>query len=160
MSEDAGTILLIGYGNPGRQDDGLGPTLANALATSDIPGLTIDSDYQLTVDDAATVAAHDVVVFMDACVCGSEPFTFGPIQPERAVSFSSHSMTPPTVLALAQELFGASTRGYVLGVRGYCFDEFSERLSPQAQMNLDAARRFLEVLLQDEVFRSPVPSPN
>lgn len=106
------------------------------------------------------MAAHDVVVFMDACVCGSEPFTFGPIQPERAVSFSSHSMTPPTVLALAQELFGASTRGYVLGVRGYCFDEFSERLSPQAQMNLDAARRFLEVLLQDEVFRSPVPSPN
>ena len=28
MSEWHGTVLLLGYGNPGRLDDGLGPALA------------------------------------------------------------------------------------------------------------------------------------
>ena len=32
MSEDAKPFLVIGYGNPGRLDDGLGPAPADALA--------------------------------------------------------------------------------------------------------------------------------
>ena len=159
MSGGAGTVLVIGYGNPGRQDDGLGPALADALAERGIPGLTVESDYQLTVEDAADVAACDVVVFADACVCGPEPFTFRPVEGKRAVSFSSHSIAPEAVLALAHDLFGAATRGYVLGVRGYRFDEFDERLSERARANLGQALRFLDVLLRDEAFRSPGPGP-
>ena len=154
MSEDAKTVLVIGYGNPGRLDDGLGPALADALAESGIPGLTIESNYQLTVEDAATVAAHDVVVFADASVSGPAPFVFRPVEPRSAMSFSSHSISPAAVLALARDLFGASTRGHVLGIRGYCFDEFGERLSSRARANLDAALRFLESLLLGEGFRS------
>ncbi len=157
MSDGAGTVLVIGYGNPGRQDDGLGPAIADALAERGISGLTVESDYQLTVEDAADVAGRDVVVFADACVCGPEPFTFRPVEPGRALSFSSHSITPAAVLALARDLFGAETRGYVLGVRGYRFDEFDERLSERARANLGEALRFLDVLLRDEAFRSPEP---
>ena len=144
MTHEPQTVLLMGYGNPGRLDDGLGPALAEALAKSGIPGLTVESDYQLTVEDAAAVAAHDRVVFADASVDAPEPFQFGPLEPERAMSFSSHSITPGGVLALAQELFGATTRAYVLGIRGYHFDEFGERLSARARANLDAALEFLK----------------
>jgi len=146
-------VLVIGYGNPGRLDDGLGPALAEALAARNLPGVTVEANYQLTVEDAAAVADHDVVVFVDAAVSGPEPYSFEPVQPKRNVSFSSHSIAPPAVLALAHDLFGAATRGYLLGIRGYRFNEFAESLSPPARANLDAALRFLEARLRDNAFR-------
>jgi hydrogenase maturation protease len=154
----ANKLLLIGYGNPGRLDDGLGPALAEAVAALAIPAVTVEADYQLAVEDAATVAAHEVVVFADAAVSGPEPFAFGSVQPaaEGCVGFSSHSVEPAAVLALARDLFGARTRGYALGIRGYRFNEFGERLSEQAEANLAAAVRFLVPVLRDGGFDAAV----
>ncbi len=143
MNGDAARVLVIGYGNPGRLDDGLGPALAAALERLDLPGVTVDADYQLTVEDAAAVAAHDVVVFADAAVGGPEPFSFERLEPSAALSFSSHSVPPAAVLAMARDLFDAGTAGYMLGIRGYEFNEFGERLSKRARANLDAALEFL-----------------
>ncbi|MBN1142370.1 MAG: hydrogenase maturation protease [Deltaproteobacteria bacterium] len=141
-------ILLIGYGNPGRLDDGLGPALAEAVAQLNLPGLTVDSDYQLTVEDAAAVAEHDLVIFADASINGEEPFFYREIFPKGGLSFSSHSVEPEAVLAMAADLFGAATRGYALGIRGYLFDEFGERLSERARGNLASALDFLIPLLK------------
>lgn len=149
MSANKPTVLLIGYGNPGRLDDGLGPALAEAIAQLALPGVTVDADYQLTVEDAQAAAEHDIVIFADAHTCGTEPFSFRPLRPEAAVSFSTHSVQPEAVLGLAQELFGARTRGFLLGIRGYDFNAFGESLSPQARANLAAATRFLERLLRE-----------
>lgn len=147
MAPDQPRILVIGYGNPGRLDDGLGPALAEALESLELPGLTVEAEYQLTVEDAALVAEHDVVVFADAAVDGPEPFEFRSVEPVAGAGFTSHSVEPAGVLALARELFGARTAGYVLGIRGYEFDEFGERLSAGARANLEAATRFLERLI-------------
>lgn len=152
MSNRDTRVLLIGYGNPGRLDDGLGPALAAALEERGLAGVTVDADYQLTIEDAAAVAGHDVVVFADADAAGPEPFSFRRIEPEPALGFSSHSVEPKEVLALAQELFGAQTQGYLLGIRGYAFNGFGESLSEKAQTNLASALRFLEPLLHTRAF--------
>ncbi|MGB9624654.1 MAG: hydrogenase maturation protease [Phycisphaerae bacterium] len=155
MMNPGGTrILLIGYGNPGRLDDGLGPALAAAVERLALPGVTVDADYQLTVEHAASVAENDVVVFADADVAGAEPFSLRRIDPdpEPAVSFSSHSAEPQQVLALAHCLFGARTQGYVLAIRGYAFDRFGEGLSEKARANLTAALRFIEPHLRQRSF--------
>ena len=137
-------LLLIGYGNPGRLDDGLGPALAERIENRAPAGVTVDSDYQLTVEDAAQVAQHAVVVFADADETGPEPFSLRPIAPAAGhVSFSTHSISPQAVLALAQELFGARPQAWLLGIRGYEFNEFGQRLSEAAQANLDQAERHL-----------------
>jgi hydrogenase maturation protease len=150
-------VLLLGYGNPGRLDDGLGPALAAALEARRIPGLEVESDYQLTVEDAHAVAAHDVVVFADADVKGREPFYFRRVVEAAAgPGFSSHGAEPEEVLTLARRLFRADTRAYVLGIRGYEFDEFGERLSARAQANLDAAVAFVERLMREESFETSV----
>ena len=153
MSDAAGSVLLIGYGNPGRLDDGLGPALAERLERLGLPGVTVDSDYQLTVEDSAQVAAHDVAVFADAATDGDGPFYIRLIEPVHVPSFSSHSVEPAAVLGLAHRLFGAETRGYVLGIRGYDFNEFGERLSDRARGNLAAAEAFVAGLLTNERFR-------
>ncbi len=138
------TILLIGYGNPGRLDDGLGPALAEALeGISDLPDVTIDADYQLTVEDAAAVAEHDIVVFADASVNCTEPFLFEQIEAKSSMSFSSHSVEPQAVLGLARDMFKAETQAFTLGIRGYEFNEFGQKLSDKAQKNLNEALEFI-----------------
>lgn len=143
------TILLIGYGNPGRLDDGLGPALADAIEALALPGVEADSDYQLTVEDAERAARHAAVVFADAAVNGPAPFSFARIEPSApGVEFSSHSLAPAGVLALARDLFGARPAGYALGIRGVEFNEFGERLSESAARNLAAATEFVANLLR------------
>jgi hydrogenase maturation protease len=145
-------VLVLGYGNPGRLDDGLGPALAAALENDNLPGVTVDSDYQLTVEDADIAARHEIVIFADAAVAGSEPFYFRRIQPLDELGFSSHSVEPAGVLALAGKLFNATPQGFALGIRGYRFNEFGEALSPQAQANLSAALEFLRRALRTGTF--------
>lgn len=141
---DTKQVLLIGYGNPGRLDDGLGPALAEIIEKKNLQGLDVDADYQLTVEDASAIAQHEIVIFADASVNGNEPFYFERLKPKPAVSFSSHSVEPEALVALSQELFGSLAKCYVLGIRGYEFNEFGERLSEKAQINLKAAAEFIE----------------
>ncbi|MDY7107673.1 MAG: hydrogenase maturation protease [Planctomycetota bacterium] len=154
MGAAEASVLLIGYGNPGRLDDGLGPALADAVDALDLPGVTVDVDYQLQPEDAAEIADHDVVIFADADVACQGPYRFQRIEPKRQTSFSSHSTSPQALLALAHEAFGASTAGYILGIRGEAFDDFGEGLSPAAQANLDAAREFIIPLLHSRDFET------
>lgn len=141
-------ILLIGYGNPGRLDDGLGPALAEAVERMGIPGVAVDADYQLTVEDAAAAADHEHVIFADAAVNGREPFFLRRVEPTPESGIGSHTVEPGAVMALAQDVFGARTQGWALGIRGYEFDEFGERLSDRALRNLAAALAFVEPLLR------------
>jgi len=132
-------VLLIGYGNPGRRDDGLGPAFAEAVERLAIPGLAVDAAYQLGIEDAADVAAHEVVLFADADASGPEPWSLRPLEPARETGFTTHSVSPAAVLGLARDLFGARTRGWLLGIRGYEFEEFGEGLTSRAASNLAAA---------------------
>ena len=152
MTAEGGDVLVIGYGNPGRLDDGLGPALVEALEKLAIAGVDLDADYQLIVEDAAAVAAHKVVIFADAAETGPEPFYLRPVEPKGELGFSSHGCQPGQVMALARELFRAETKGYILGIRGYEFNEFREALSEKAKANLAAATEFLVKVLRGRDF--------
>lgn len=134
--------LLLAWGNPGRRDDGLGPALAERAESLDLPGLTVSCGYQLQVEDAAEVARHDRVVFVDADRAGPAPFHLERLLPaDRGSSFSSHSVAPEAVLALARDLFGSEPEAWLLGIRGEDFDGFGEGLSDSARAHLHAALR-------------------
>lgn len=141
-------LLLLGIGNPGRQDDGLGPALADALAARGIPGLEVDADYQLTVEDAAALAECDLVLFADADAAGPEPFSLREVEPRGSLEFSSHGVEPDAVVGLARRLFGRSPKAFIFGIRGYEFGALAEGLSPRAQENLGRALDFLEPILR------------
>jgi hydrogenase maturation protease len=152
MTGSGRKVLVIGYGNPGRFDDGLGPAFAEALEQRALAGVTVEADYQLTIEDARTVADHDVVVFVDASLADAEPFTFRRIKPKAASTFTSHVVEPEAVLALAEEVFGARPAAYVLAIRGYAFEEFGETISEPAQANMAAALEFLVRVIDEGSF--------
>ncbi|MBN1771075.1 MAG: hydrogenase maturation protease [Deltaproteobacteria bacterium] len=147
-------VLFHGFGNPGRRDDGLGPACAAALERLQIPGLVVDADYQLTVDDSVALRDFDVVVFADAALRGPEPFEFRALEPKPGVPFGSHGIEPPALLALTRELFGRAPEAWVLAIRGYDFEGFEERLSGRAAANLAAALRFIAPVLRNRAFRT------
>ena len=128
-------VLVIGYGNPGRGDDGLGPALAERVAALDLPGVTVERDYQLTVDHAAMIAAHDRVVFADAMIGLGEPCRLTPVSAV-PVAMGSHQISPEAALHLAGLLFGHAPPGFILAIRGEEFGQMHEGLSPRAEANL------------------------
>lgn len=135
-------ILIYGYGNPGRQDDGLGPALIERLGEDGIPGVATDSNYQLQVEDALAVSESQMVIFVDAAASGEEPFTFIELEPSKEITFTSHSVSPGSVLALCHDIYRKKVKAFMLGIRGYGW-EFVEELTPEARNNLDQAYRFL-----------------
>lgn len=138
--------LILGYGNPGRQDDGLGPAIAEAVEAWGLPNVTAETPYQLNIEDAATLAEHDVVVFVDASVDAQEPYSLKRIAPAAEITFTSHSVSPESVLALCQDHFHAKPEAYVLAVRGYAF-EFEEGLTPKARENMTSALACVQALI-------------
>ena len=134
-------ILVIGYGNPGRRDDGLGPALAARLAALNLSGVTVESDYQLSIEHAELAARHDIVVFADAAtdVEGDAPFYLRPVTPAHDTSCFSHQVSPQAVLQLAAECFGARPCGWLLGIRPLDLESFAEGLTPTAERNLTSA---------------------
>lgn len=135
-------ILILGYGNPGRQDDGLGPAMAERINALGLPGVATDANYQLNVEDGATLAEYETVVFVDASKTAPAPFTFERIAPAAEVTFSSHTVSPESALAVAAKHFGRAPEAWVLGIRGYAF-EFAEGLTEQARDNFDKAFSFI-----------------
>lgn len=141
-------ILLIGFGNPAREDDGLGIAVAEAVEKMEIEGVSVDSNYQLTVEDAATIAEHDIVIFADASIEGEEPFSFFEIIPSEDPKMDSHSMEPDSLMGLAKEAFNAKAEGYMLGIRGYSFSMFTETMTKKALENLEKTLNFLLPMLR------------
>jgi hydrogenase maturation protease len=142
-------VLVLGYGNPAREDDAIGPLVAEGIAGLGLEGVVVDSDYQLNVEDAVAVAQHDAVVFIDAATEGPEPFSFRPVLPIDGVGgFSSHAMSAEGVVGLARQLFGSHAAAYMLGVRGYSFRMFQETMTAAAAQNAQEAVRFLEQALR------------
>jgi hydrogenase maturation protease len=153
-------ILVFGYGNPGRQDDGAGVVFVEELATwartDERPWLTFDSNYQLNAEDALAVAQHDIVVFADATCDQLEGFRFIVLAPSAAVSFSTHAMSPESVIALARELYGANPAAYLLSLRGYEWEPNAVMTDP-ARRNIEAAGEFITPFLERPDLGPPHP---
>ncbi|MBN1498397.1 MAG: hydrogenase maturation protease [Spirochaetes bacterium] len=152
-------VLVYGYGNPGRQDDGLGPALAALIERERLAGVVTDSNYQLQVEDALAVSESDTVIFVDAAVSGEEPFSFTELEPANEITFTTHSVSPASVLALCHEMYGIAARAYVLAIRGYGW-EFMEKLTPVAEKNLEQAYQFLKDKISDIISASDTMTLN
>lgn len=135
-------VLVLGYGNPGRQDDGLGPAVAAGIDRLGWPNLTAFDNYQLNIEDAMDVADHDVVWFVDAAKTGASPYAVHTVSPAASIEFTSHLVRPEAILAIARQCYGRAPQAFMLAVRGYEF-EFIEALTPAATDNLRDALAML-----------------
>lgn len=133
-------VLVIGYGNPLRGDDGLGWRVSDALRNEpSLAALDVITLQQLSPELAEVISRADFVVFVDAM----RPDELAPgsivetdLQPEcHSPQCFSHELTPSTLLACAAELFGSTPRAKLFSVAGADFS-MGERLSPAVEARL------------------------
>lgn len=143
-------ILFLGWGNPSRGDDAIGPLLCERLTQlltrPDLTGVAarteVEQDFQLQVEDASDIAGRELVVFIDASVAADAPFAFSRVEPVADASVSTHALSPAAVVAVACKIFGVTPLCYQMAVRGEFF-ELGEGLSATASLHLEAAWRAL-----------------
>ena len=139
---------MIGFGNPGRRDDGLGPDAAERLRSRRLRGVATDAGYQLNIEDALAVSRHDVVVFVDAARNLRKPYALTRVRPAAVFPPMSHALGPEAVLAVAAELYGRTPEAWLLAVRGHRWT-IGEGLSARAEKDLGLALGFLEAFLKE-----------
>lgn len=123
-------ILILGYGNPLRSDDGLGwraaEELAEKLSGDDVE---IRISHQLTPELVDPISKAKTVFFIDASREGEAgELRCVPVFPAAANSRFSHHVSPAALLGWSRELFGRCPSAFAISVCGQCF-ELGERLS-------------------------------
>jgi hydrogenase maturation protease len=156
-AEKKRSVFVLGYGNPGRADDGLGPKAAERLAALALEFVMVDAAFQLNIEDAEAISGYDVAIFVDASLSAPEPFSFERLYPADEVTFTSHSVSPGSTMKLCTDHFGPAPEAWVMAIRGYSF-EFEEGLTEEAQRNLEAALAFLSDFLWKQSHESPPDS--
>jgi hydrogenase maturation protease len=158
--------LIVGIGNPDREDDGVAwhvlRVLAERLQRSLIEwdGADLDQDdpsphlvcmLQLTPEVAELLGDYQRVCFVDAHTGAyAEDIRFAAAEPDLQTSPFTHHLTPPACLILAEAMYGYAPRAAVLSVRGHQFG-FSNSLSaPTAGLAAEAVERIIAWLAADD----------
>ncbi|MBN1159008.1 MAG: hydrogenase maturation protease [Bacteroidales bacterium] len=140
-------ILIIGYGNPGRQDDGVGVLLVDDLhewaERSKLDFIYTDSNYQLNLEDAATISDFNLVVFADASKEDIRDFSMTRLKPSPVADFTMHSVSPAFILHICEQIFHRSPEAYLLHIKGYEW-EFMSEPTAKARENLKKALEFIK----------------
>ncbi len=109
-------LLVIGYGNTLRSDDGVGPRLVETLGGLRLPNVcTLVCD--LLAPELAEPIAHAArVVFVDAAVDSPREVQLRPLVPADSSQLMAHAADPRTMLALARDVFGHAPRAWWLTI--------------------------------------------
>ena len=93
-------MLVIGYGNDLRSDDGAGRAVAEAISERDLPRVDVRTLSQLTPELSLEIAEHAMVVFVDADVEATEMRTRPVVPASTANGVMTHHGDPATLLGL------------------------------------------------------------
>ena len=124
-------ILVLGYGNPLRSDDGLGWHAAERVAeTLSRVNAEIRTLAQLAPELALPISEAGLVIFIDASREGEPGELFcTQVAPQLVPVRFSHELSPEAVLALSKYLYGVCPPAFLVSLCGQNFN-LGEELSP------------------------------
>jgi hydrogenase maturation protease len=142
------TTLILGFGNPDRQDDGVAwhilATLLQAYGHPHPNSIDIDErdlknnlhflfQFQLLPELASDLNQYDHAVFIDAHT-GAIPSEVQAIEvaPDFQSSPLTHHLTANSLLAITKNMHGRYPSSILVSIRGYEFG-FSQELSQRTQ---------------------------
>jgi hydrogenase maturation protease len=144
----SGPLWIIGYGNPQRRDDGLGPYVITALEErlEGRPGIETLALHQLVPELVEDLKNAGRVILIDAALEETSPgWHWRNVEPE-LISWPSlsHGVSPGVLLGLLRSFYEKNPETWLISIQGEEFD-FGEGLSPKAQ---ERARKVVEEILK------------
>ena len=137
-------FLILTWGNPSRGDDALGPALFDMLKqhqqqTTGLGDVEVLTDFQLQIEHAVDLEQREHVLFVDASVSCEAPFEVQSLKAERDDSFTTHAMSPASVLAVYKQVNGCKPPpAHLLTIRAHEFG-LGKEMSHKAKANLQKA---------------------
>ena len=119
-------VLVVGYGNPLRGDDGIGWHAARLLATDPrLADARVLAQHQLVPELAVDVSRASLVVLVDAAAEGDPgSVRVRKVEPRPpAPATWSHHLDPQTLAGLAEALYGARPPMVLVSVSAGSFAE-------------------------------------
>jgi len=139
--------LIFTWGNPSRGDDAIGPEIYERLKKAASTNTECQTDFQLQIEHVIDLENRARVLFIDASVSATAPFEFNRIYAEQDDSYTSHAMSPQSLLAVYEKVNKQPAPPcYLLSVRGYEFG-LGLPLTAKAERNLGEAIRFIQLEL-------------
>jgi len=139
MKEEGNNILLIGIGNSGREDDGLGWAFIDHLKPDLPANFDVEYRYQLQIEDAEMISHYQKVYFIDADKTPkTNDFIISECFPKETHHFSSHALPPETILFLTNDIYNKAPKSFVIGISGESY-ELEIGLTKSAKTNLNKA---------------------
>jgi len=141
-------LLVIGYGNDLRSDDGAGRAVAEMVSDLDLPGVEVRTVSQLTPELTLEIAGRRMVVFVDADVDATEvavrPVTAGP--PDDGPM--THHGDPATLLSLTENVGPLPERALVVSIPATNL-EMGFTFSPRTVRAIGEAVDLIAAMAQD-----------
>jgi hydrogenase maturation protease len=137
-SRKGAQLLVIGYGNELRRDDGVSVKVANALAEWNVPDIEAIGCHQLTPELAERIASAAYVVFVDAALGPGDVVRCREVEPDENSQVMTHATDPSSLMALAKQAFGRCPPASWLTIPVQDVG-FGEELSPLAHQGLKIA---------------------
>ena len=131
-------LLVIGYGNTLRGDDGVGPKVADAVEALALTGVRVLVCPLLTPELAEPISRAAIVIFVDAAVDAPLEVQRRKLEPAPSSQVMAHAANPATLLALARDVFGHAPDAWLLTIPVTELG-IGETLSPLAQRGFDLA---------------------
>lgn len=138
--------LIIGIGNCGRADDGLGWAFLDRIGKV-CSNCRIEYRYQLNIEDAELISNYSTVLFVDASVSPDvSDYRFSEVIPKAGKTFTSHALEPGVVLYLSEHLYDHRPGTYLLEIKGVEWG-LREGLSGDAGLHLQSAVNSFDKIL-------------
>ena len=138
-------ILVVGYGNDLRGDDGLGPAVAARVEEEAWPGVRVVRCHQLTPELAASMATVDRVVFVDAEQNDGGGVQVRELGVARESAAITHVCEPEELLELTRLAYDRRPRAWWVTVPGVCFG-LGASLSAETRPGIESAVRAIREL--------------
>lgn len=159
--EQKNKLLLFGYGNPDRGDDGAafhifmalleaagktGEDIFSADVISLYESIDLIFNFQLLPEYSEIIAKYAKVVFIDAHTSEiAGEMKLQSLEPDFQHSPFTHHFSPSSCLAVAKSLVGDAPQAWLLSIRGYEFG-FNRTLSDKTAL---LVKRAVDLLCSD-----------
>jgi len=139
-------LVVFGWGNESRGDDGIGPLLLRELENAGWDEAELIEDFQLQIEHALDLKGAELALFLDAGRNTPDPFMFREIFASGGMTHTSHALAPESVLDIYRQIEKVEPPpSFLLCVSGERFG-LGDALSQEGAARLKLARAFLRQL--------------